>query len=101
MDLEPRVFKETMKNIEMFEDICNKSVSGEIIKEEKDFIVYFEFRLAESLLKDYGESAVKIAKHILASKDECALIGLEKWLRESYYRYDPIEEFKRTGVKAV
>lgn len=67
--MEQEILKETMINIKTFHDILGKQNKGNsITKEERDFIEYFDFRLAESLLNELGDIAVKTAKHILVGE---------------------------------
>lgn len=69
--MEPDILKETMNDIKTFEEILRKQKKGtSISKEERDFIEYFDFRLAESLLKELGKTAVEVAKHILVSGEK-------------------------------
>lgn len=64
------IFKETMSNLKRFEEICNRQ-GGRINanKEDSDFVDYFEFKLAESLLKELGNMSFKVAKHILVDEE--------------------------------
>lgn len=61
------VFKETMSNLKKFEEICNGEGYSDISKDDSEFMKYFEFRLAESLLKELGDTAILVAKHILVN----------------------------------
>lgn len=69
--MESEILKETMNDIKTFDEILKKQNKGNsVTKEERDFIEYFDFRLAESLLKELGRTAVEVAKHILVSGEK-------------------------------
>lgn len=62
------ILKETINNLNRFEDICNKQNENAFIsEEERNFVAFFEFKLAESLLKELGDIATRTAKHILVN----------------------------------
>lgn len=65
-----KCFGRTIRKIKIFSSIVNKYTNGdELISEEKDFIDFFEYELAKSLLLDNKYIAVRVAKLILSLED--------------------------------
>lgn len=59
----------TIRNLTKYYDLLNRN-HNTLSLDEKDFIINFQFTLAESLISDFSTDSSRVAKMILAYYDE-------------------------------